>query len=70
MFFQKLLRLISPSLYLWTQKTEDLIEAHELAETCLYAPITSANWAAYFRMVKSRNRIEEELYRRNPNWRD
>ena len=54
-----------PSLYLRTLKTEDLQAAYELADRCTYASVTSDNWVAYLRMVKSRNRIQEELVRRS-----
>ena len=64
MSVMKIFGRLFPSLYLRTLKTEDLLAAFELADQCLWATITKDNHAAYFRMVKSTNRIQEELIRR------
>ena len=65
MFFMKIVGRLFPSLYLRSQKTGDLIAAYELADRCCMATLTADNWVAYLRMAKSRNRIQEELCRRN-----
>lgn len=64
MSVMKIFGRLFPSLYLRTLKTEDLQEAYELADRCCKATLTADNWIAYRRMVKSRNRIQEEIIRR------
>jgi hypothetical protein len=66
MFFMKLLGRFFPSLYLQTQKTDDLIDAYRLGQRGLSSAILSPD--AWLRLLKSTNRIQEELYHRDPEW--
>ena len=66
LLFMKLLGCFFPSLYLRTQKTEDLIDAYKLAQRGLRSCLLNSD--AWSRLLKSKNRIEEELYRRDPEW--
>ena len=68
MFFMKLLGRFSFSLYLRTQKTGDLTAAYILAERGLASEILDK--ASWLKLLKTKNRIDEELYRRDPNWCD
>ena len=69
MFFRKLLFNISPSLYLRTETTDDLVGYYNMAKICITDSVAESDWVAYLRLVKTRNRIDEELYRRKVKYR-
>lgn len=63
MFFMKIVGRLFPSLYLRTQKTEDLIAAYHLAELGLASEILDK--VSWIRLLKTRHWIDVELCRRN-----
>jgi hypothetical protein len=68
MFFWKVLGRFFPSLVLRKFDTDALIEAYDLADRGLSSALLEHD--VWLKLLKSKHRIEEELYRRDPEWND